>query len=147
MFAVIRSGGKQYRVSVGDVVTLEKLDVDPGNSVDFADVLMVESPSGLKIGKPVVKGAVVRGDVLAQERAAKVISFKRRRRKASSKRTIGHRQHLTRVRITDIAAAPAKATGSRKTSAKAADSADAAATKAAPADSTTTDTPDPEEKG
>ena len=103
MFAVIRTGGKQYRVSVGDVVSLEKLDAEAGARVEFDDVLLIGDGTRSMIGSPAVPGAVVTADVLAQERGPKVLSFKRRRRKASSKRLRGHRQQLTRVQITGIA--------------------------------------------
>ena len=103
MFAVIRSGGKQYRVSVGDVLTIERLDACEGAKVGFDDVLLIGGGARTEVGAPVVPGAVVRADVLDHPRGPKVVSFKRRRRKASSKRTKGHRQELTRVRSVEIA--------------------------------------------
>lgn len=110
MFAVIRSGGKQYRVSVGDVLTLEKLDARGGALVDFTDVLLVGGDGAPKIGAPTVPDAVVRADVVGHLRGPKVVSFKRRRRKASSKRMQGHRQDLTQVKIVEIGSAkPARA--------------------------------------
>lgn len=107
MFAVIRSGGKQYRVSVGDVLTLEKLDAPGGTLVDFTDVLLVGGDGAPEIGAPTVPDAVVRADVIGHLRGPKVVSFKRRRRKASSKRLRGHRQDLTQVKIVEIDAAKA----------------------------------------
>ena len=104
MFAVIRSGGKQYRVSVGDVLTLEKLGVEAGQSVDFSEVLLMGDAKGPVIGSPSIPNARVRAEVLSHERGPKLLSFKRRRRKASSKSLRGHRQALTRVRITEISA-------------------------------------------
>ena len=99
MFAVIKTGGKQYRVAANDVVTVEKLEGEAGAKIEFTEVLMV----GTKIGAPVVVGAVVTAEVVEQGRAKKVIAFKKRRRQ-NSKRTRGHRQHQTTVRILDIAA-------------------------------------------
>ncbi len=99
MFAVIKTGGKQYRVAANDVLTVEKLEGEAGSKIEFTEVLMV----GTKIGAPVVAGAVVTAEVVEQGRAKKVIAFKKRRRQ-NSKRTRGHRQHQTTVRILDIAA-------------------------------------------
>lgn len=111
MFAIIRSGGKQYRVSVGDVLTLEKLDVGGGTLVDFTDVLLIGGDGALKIGTPTVPDAVVRADVIGQLRGPKVVSFKRRRRKSSSKSLRGHRQDLTQVKVVEIDAARIAAAG------------------------------------
>ena len=99
MFAVIKTGGKQYRVAADDVVTVEKLDGEAGSKIEFTEVLMV----GTKIGAPLVEGAKVTAEVVEQGRAKKVIAFKKRRRQ-NSKRSRGHRQHQTTVRILDIAA-------------------------------------------
>ncbi|MBW3096696.1 50S ribosomal protein L21 [Pseudohoeflea coraliihabitans] len=110
MFAVIKTGGKQYRVSTDDVLTLEKLDGEAGDSVEFAEVLMVGEGAGATIGAPFVDGAMVVAEVVEQGRARKVLAFKKRRRQ-NSKRIRGHRQHQTVVRITDIltdGAKPAK---------------------------------------
>jgi large subunit ribosomal protein L21 len=101
MFAVVKTGGKQYRVAVDDVLTIEKLDGDAGAPVEFDQVLMVGGDS-LTVGAPLVAGAAVKAEVLEQFRGPKVISFVKRRRKHSSQRKRGHRQYLTRVRITDI---------------------------------------------
>jgi large subunit ribosomal protein L21 len=108
MFAVIKTGGKQYRVAAKDVITIEKLDLEAGASVKF-DVLML-SGEGVetKVGAPIVSGAVVTGEVVEQTRGPKVISFKKRRRQ-NSKRKRGHRQDLTVVRITEISAGGAAA--------------------------------------
>ena len=117
MFAVVKTGGKQYKVAVNDILTVEKLGVDAGETVNFDEVLMLGGDEVI-VGAPMIKGAAVTAEVLEQYRGEKVISFKKRRRKHSSKRTKGHRQYLTRVRITDIvtgggktakAAAPAEA--------------------------------------
>lgn len=107
MFAVLKTGGKQYKVAKDDVVTVEKLDAEAGATVEFEEVLMLVGDE-TKIGAPLVAGAKVTGEVLEQMRGPKVISFKKRRRKSSSQRRRGHRQYLTRVRITDILGGKAK---------------------------------------
>jgi large subunit ribosomal protein L21 len=104
MFAVIKTGGKQYRVAANDVVTIEKLDGVAGDKIEFTEILMVGEGADAKIGAPFVAGAVVTAEVVEQSRAKKVIAFKKRRRQ-NSKRSRGHRQHQTTVRITDIKAA------------------------------------------
>jgi len=98
MFAVLKTGGKQYRVQSGDILRVEKLAADAGEKIQFNDVLMV----GSNIGTPTIAGAAVQADVIDQIKGEKVIHFVKRRRKHSSKRTKGHRQKLTLVRITDI---------------------------------------------
>jgi large subunit ribosomal protein L21 len=100
MFAVIKTGGKQYKVSRNDVITVEKIHAEPGDTVAFETVLMVGGDTTV-IGTPTVKGATVAGSVVEQGRGPKVISFFKRRRQ-NSKRKKGHRQDLTIVRITDI---------------------------------------------
>jgi large subunit ribosomal protein L21 len=104
MFAVVKTGGKQYRVAENDVLLVEKLDGEEGSAIQFAEVLMLGGDD-VTVGTPFVKGASVSAEVLEQLRGPKVISFKKRRRKHSSQRTRGHRQHRTRVRITGIAGA------------------------------------------
>jgi large subunit ribosomal protein L21 len=101
MYAVIKTGGKQYRVAANDVVTIEKVAGDAGAAVEFTDVLMVAGSGEPKIGKPVVAGAKVTAEVVEQGRAPKVIAFKKRRRK-NSRRKRGHRQEQTTVRIKEI---------------------------------------------
>ena len=98
MFAVLKTGGKQYRVQAGDVLRVEKLAADAGEKVQFNEVLMV----GSTVGTPLVEGAAVQADVIDQIKGDKVIHFVRRRRKHSSKRTKGHRQQLTLLKITEI---------------------------------------------
>lgn len=98
MFAVLKTGGKQYRVEAGDVLRVEKLAADAGETVQFNDILMV----GSKVGTPLVEDAGVQATVIDQIKGDKVINFVRRRRKHSSKRTVGHRQQLTLVRVTEI---------------------------------------------
>jgi large subunit ribosomal protein L21 len=107
MFAVLKTGGKQYRVSTGDVLRVEKLSCEAGETIQFNEVLVV----GDQIGAPFVAGAAVQATVIDQIKGEKVIHFVRRRRKHSSKRTKGHRQQLTLVRITDILAAGGDASG------------------------------------
>jgi large subunit ribosomal protein L21 len=104
MFAVIKTGGKQYKVAADDVLEIEKLDVDAGETITFEEVLMVGGEAGVTVGTPVVNGATVTAEVVEQTRGPKVISFKKRRRQ-NSKRKRGHRQHLTVVKITGITAA------------------------------------------
>ena len=98
MFAVLKTGGKQYRVQAGDVLRVEKLAADAGEKVQFNDVLMV----GSTIGTPFVEGAAVQAEVIDQIKGDKVIHFVKRRRKHGSQRTKGHRQQLTLLRVTDI---------------------------------------------
>ncbi|KQV39547.1 50S ribosomal protein L21 [Rhizobium sp. Root73] len=104
MFAVIKTGGKQYRVAANDVLTIEKLEGAAGDKIEFTEILMVGVGADATIGAPFVEGAVVSAEVVEHGRAKKVIAFKKRRRQ-NSKRTRGHRQHNTTVRILDIAAA------------------------------------------
>jgi large subunit ribosomal protein L21 len=101
MYAVLKTGGKQYRVAKDDVLTVEKLAAEAGATVQFEEVLLLGGDD-VTVGAPFVKGAAVTAEVLEQLRGPKVVSFKKRRRKHSSQRRRGHRQYLTRVRITDI---------------------------------------------
>ena len=101
MFAVIRTGGKQYRVAPEDVIEIEKISGEAGAVVQFADVLMVGGDGAPKIGAPTLNGASVAGQVVAQTRGPKILVFKKKRRK-NYRRTHGHRQDLTQVRITEI---------------------------------------------
>ncbi len=98
MFAVLKTGGKQYRVSSGDVLRVEKIAAEAGETIQFNDILMV----GNTVGAPMVEDAGVQAEVIDQIKGEKTINFVKRRRKHSSKRTKGHRQQLTLVRITDI---------------------------------------------
>ena len=98
MFAVLKTGGKQYRVKAGDVLRVEKLNAEAGDKVQFNDVLMI----GSTIGAPLVEGAAVQAKVIDTIKADKVITYVKRRRKHSSQRTRGHRQQLTLVRVTDL---------------------------------------------
>ena len=104
MYAIIRAGGKQYRVEKGDVVRLERLEVELGKSVTLDEVLLVSAGEGdVKVGSPMVEGASVTGTVVEQSRGAKVRVFKYKKRK-HYRRTRGHRQHLTAVRIDAVRA-------------------------------------------
>ncbi len=107
MFAVIKTGGKQYRVAANDTITVEKLIGSPGEVVAFEHVLMLSQGETTTVGAPFVDGVSVAAEIVEQGRAAKVISFKKRRRQ-NSKRKRGHRQHLTVVRVTDILTGGAK---------------------------------------
>ncbi|MGU3401354.1 50S ribosomal protein L21 [Brucellaceae bacterium D45D] len=112
MFAVIKTGGKQYRVAANDLIKVEKVAGEAGDIVEFAEVLMV----GSTIGVPTVEGALVTAEVVEQGRARKVIAFKKRRRQ-NSKRTRGHRQELTTIRISEIltdGAKPSKKAAEKK---------------------------------
>lgn len=104
MFAVIKTGGKQYKVAVEDMFEVEKLEVEDGASVTFDQVLAIGGEDGLTVGAPTVPGASVTAEVVEQTRGPKVVSFKKRRRQ-NSKRKRGHRQLLTKVKITAINAA------------------------------------------
>lgn len=110
MFAVLKTGGKQYTVRAGDVLRVEKLDATAGQKIQFNDILMVGGDAPV-IGVPFVAGAAVQAEVIDQIKGEKVIHFVKRRRKHSSQRTKGHRQHLTLVRVTEVLAAGADATG------------------------------------
>ena len=110
MFAVIKTGGKQYKVAKDDVLVVEKLAASPGENVQFDDVLMLGGDS-VTVGTPFVEGAAVTAEVVDQGRAKKVLNFKRRRRKHSSRRLKGHRQYITTVKVTDILSSGASLTG------------------------------------
>lgn len=111
MFAVIKTGGKQYTVSPEDVIQVEKLEGEAGDTVTFDSVLLVGSEGETTVGAPVVEGASVAAEIVDQGRGRKIIIFKKRRRQNSRRRN-GHRQHFTSVKITEILTggkAPAKA--------------------------------------
>jgi large subunit ribosomal protein L21 len=132
MFAVLKTGGKQYKVQAGDVLRVEKLAADAGEKIQFNDVLMVGGDSTV-VGVPFVEGAAVQADVIDQIKGEKLIKFVKRRRKHSSKRTVGHRQKLTLVRITDILASGADKSGVKAAIGSGSVSAPAAAAPAKPA--------------
>ncbi len=103
MYAVIKTGGKQYRVAEGDVIEIEKLDLEEGATVDFEEILMVGEGEDVKIGTPFLEGGKVTGTIQEQKRGKKIEIIKFKRRKHHQKRT-GHRQYLTKVEITGISA-------------------------------------------
>jgi len=100
-YAIIQTGGKQYRVSQGDVIDVEKLDIEPGTETTFADVLLISDGSDITLGSPIIAGASVTAEVVDQHKAEKVIAFKFKRRKGYH-RTVGHRRRLTRLKIKSI---------------------------------------------
>ncbi|WP_408873160.1 50S ribosomal protein L21 [Gluconobacter roseus] len=104
MYAVIRTGGKQYRVAPESILKVEKLEAEAGSTITFTDVLMVGGEGSLTVGAPLVEGATVTATVVAQDRLPKVIIFKKRRRQ-NSRRKNGHRQPVTVLRINAINAA------------------------------------------
>ncbi|MEM9062074.1 MAG: 50S ribosomal protein L21 [Pseudomonadota bacterium] len=110
MFAVIKTGGKQYKVASGDTLTVEKLAADAGETVQFNDVLMIGGDA-LTVGTPMIDGAGVQAEIVEQRRGEKTLNLKRRRRKHSSRRLKGHRQYLTTVKIMDILTTGADASG------------------------------------
>jgi large subunit ribosomal protein L21 len=100
MFAVFKTGGKQYRVAADDVLNVDKIKGEPGEIVEFGEVLLVGGDN-VTLGSPTVAGATVAAEVVEQARGPKIIAFKKRRRK-NSRRKRGHRQEYTRIRITEI---------------------------------------------
>ncbi len=104
MFAVIKTGGKQYRVAANDEIVVMTLAGEAGEAITFGEVLMLVDGENIQVGAPLVEGAKVTAEIVAQARGPKVIAFKKRRRK-NSKRKRGHRQDLTVVKITGIQAA------------------------------------------
>ena len=100
-YAVIRAGGKQYRVAEGDLVRIEKLAGEVGEKVTLADVLFIGGNGDVKIGAPLLENASVTGEIVSQAKAKKVLVFKKKRRKSYSRQR-GHRQHQTTLRITGI---------------------------------------------
>jgi large subunit ribosomal protein L21 len=101
MFAVIRTGGKQYRVAPNDIIKVEKIAGEPGDIVELAEVILLGGEGGPKTGSPTIAGAMVAAEVISQGRSEKVVVFKKKRR-ANYRRKKGHRQLLTALRITEI---------------------------------------------
>ena len=135
MFAVIKTGGKQYRVAAEDVIKVEKVKGDPGEIIQFGEVLVVGGDN-VTLGAPTIAGASVAAEVLEQGRGPKVIAFKKRRRK-NSRRRRGHRQEFTLIRVTEIltdGATPTKTARPKREPKPAA--AEAAAKETAPEEST-----------
>ncbi len=108
MFAVIRTGGKQYKVATDDVIAVEKLAGEPGATIEFGEVLMIGDGAEVKTGAPLIDGATVSATVVEQRRGAKIIVFKKERRK-NYRRKKGHRQYETVLKIGEIRAAGAAA--------------------------------------
>jgi len=101
MYAVIKTGGKQYKVSEGEVLSFEKIEGEKGDTVSFDEVLLVSGDGEVRVGTPFVKGAKVVGEIVSQARGPKIVVFKMKRRKGYSKKT-GHRQDLTSLKIKEI---------------------------------------------
>ena len=101
MYAVIKTGGKQYKVSEGEILNFEKLEGDNGDTVSFDEVLLVSKDEDVQVGTPFVEGAKVVGEIISQIRGPKITVFKMKRRKGYSKKT-GHRQDLTSLKIKEI---------------------------------------------
>ncbi len=121
MFAVIKTGGKQYKVAPNDVLRVEKLAGEPGDLVEFGAVLAIGGEAGVTLGAPLVEGAMVAAEVVEQGRADKIIVFKKKRRKNHRRRN-GHRQHETVLRVTEILTdgkKPSKAASKAKVASKA----------------------------
>ena len=110
MFAVLKTGGKQYKVQSGDLLRVEKLAADAGETVQFNEILMLGGDAPV-VGSPRVDGAAVQAEVIDQIKGPKTINFVKRRRKHSSQRTKGHRQQLTLLRVTEILSSGADASG------------------------------------
>ena len=110
MYAVMKTGGKQYKVAKDDTFSVEKLAANAGDTVQFNDVLMIGGDK-VSIGSPMITGAAVQAEVIDQVRGPKLINFKKRRRKHSSQRKKGHRQDLTMIKITDILASGGDTSG------------------------------------
>ncbi|QYZ68305.1 50S ribosomal protein L21 [Neotabrizicola shimadae] len=110
MFAVLKTGGKQYKVQAGDVLRVEKLNAIAGDKIQFNEILMVGGDT-VTVGAPLVAGAAVQAEVIDQIKGEKTIHYVKRRRKHSSQRTKGHRQQLTLVRVTEVLAAGGDKTG------------------------------------
>lgn len=129
MYAVVKTGGKQYRVAKNDVLTVEKIDGEAGSVVELEEVLAMDDGKGLTIGTPTVDGARVAATVLEQKKADKVLIFKKKRRK-NYRRTKGHRQQVTVLRISEILAKGQKAEAAKAAPAADAPAADAPAAEA-----------------
>ena len=113
MFAVIRTGGKQYRVAKDDIITIERLTAEQGEIVTLDSVLMVANGDDVTVGAPLVDGACVAGEIVEHKRAKKIVIFKKRRRQ-NYRRKAGHRQHQTVLRVTEILTGGAKPSAAAK---------------------------------
>lgn len=107
MYAVIKTGGKQYKVAEDDMLRIEKVDAEVGDIITVDEVLLVANDNDVTVGSPLVDGASVALEVLAQRRTRKIIVFKKRRRKSSRTKN-GHRQHFTLIRVSEILTGGAK---------------------------------------
>ena len=132
MYAVVKTGGKQYRVTKDDTILVEKLDADEGQTVTLSDVMLLSDGDKVTVGTPVVADASVQAQVVSQTRGPKIIIFRRKRRK-NHRRTQGHRQDLTLLKITDINTSGKKAAAPAKKAAAKAEEKPAAKKEAAPA--------------
>lgn len=103
MYAVVKTGGKQYKVESGTVLDIEKIDGSSGDSLEFNEVLLVADGENVKIGQPVLEGAKVSAEIITQKRGPKVVIFKKIRRQGKQLKK-GHRQDLTRIKIKEISA-------------------------------------------
>jgi large subunit ribosomal protein L21 len=101
VYAIVRTGGHQYKVAPGDTIDVERIEAEPGSNVELGEVLMVSGDNGVKVGTPLVSGAKVVARVVAQARGEKLIVFKFKPKKRYRRKT-GHRQEITRLAITDI---------------------------------------------
>lgn len=119
MYAVVKTGGKQYRVAKDDLITIERLMGDAGDTITLGEVLMLADGDNVTVGAPFIDGAAVAGEIVEQSRAKKVIIFKKRRRQ-NYRRKKGHRQHQTVLRVTDILTSGAKPAAKKAAPAKAA---------------------------
>lgn len=133
MFAVIKTGGKQYKVAADDVIQIEKLGLEPSDQVVFDNVLMVGNDADVTVGAPLVEGASVVGELVENKRGRKIIIFKKRRRQ-NSRRKNGHRQEYSVVKITDILTGGAKPKAAKKAAPKKAAAPAEAKAEAKPAD-------------
>tara|TARA_R110002110_G_scaffold85816_4_gene223931 strand:- start:275034 stop:275582 length:549 start_codon:yes stop_codon:yes gene_type:complete len=134
MYAVIQTGGKQYRVANGDVITVEKLEGEAGSTLAISPVLMLDDGKETQVGTPIVEGAAVTAEVVEQTRSKKIVVFKKKRRQGYQ-RTHGHRQDITVLRVIDVTGkskTPANKAAAPKTAPKS-DDAPAEAAEAAPA--------------
>ena len=117
MYAVLKTGGKQYKVSENDVIIVERLSGDTGAKINLDKVLMIGDGENTSVGNPIIEGALIAAEVLEHKRGDKITVFKKKRRK-NYRRTMGHRQELTVLRITDILAAGEKKPVAKKTKAE-----------------------------
>jgi len=101
MYAVLRTGGKQYKVAQGEVIRVEKIDAEPGSEIEFTDILMVVNDDQVTVGQPILEGASVRAKILEHGKAKKVVVFKKKRRKGYRVKR-GHRQHFTVLEIQEV---------------------------------------------